>query len=627
MDLRRFTLSVAITASLAPRATNAQSIAHSRESHAISGTLVFTPPKPRHGDFVRVTYDPADALAHDTAVELRGIRRSNRDLLSGNPRTTVTRIAVLKRGRDGQLNGTFRFPGDADMLRLAVGSLDSTRADGNLGAHWRLLAHNRHAIPLQESFAIAIWDLLQRNAWDEALATAHLFTDHYPDAPAAWFHRVAAEIGVRGYSDFNRDLPRYQQRLASLDERFGRVTPSPDDAALMYWLALQLRDTSRSRTWRTRLLADFPRHPLAVQEAASDIAAKKQDPSATLAELEALSPSEPVPLQLSVIALAVARRAGDTLAFRRWLARAVREGGHTPLTAAQALAETAPYEREGLRAMDQLERGLPERPHELTEVDGTLQSEEPKRASRRREVLLVRGRVLLRLRDSVAALDAYVKAADLEWSPPVFRTVRTLALALRDSARARDYALLSFADPLVDKANRDSLLQLLSPADTSILGQITADAFTAMRKRLPPLGSDTVDLKGFTLSREGVVTSASELSAQRNTVLLALWGPGCPAARADLPSLAAMQQRLPLVGSMVVVATSEEPSADLAAYLARQASVPLLFHDPANNIRRRLSAYGLPWYFVIDAGGRVLYRGSSLPIAAAFASAYAAPVQ
>ena len=584
--------------------------------------LSFNPRTAHHNERVRVSYDPTPILAADSVLVLRAVYRSNNDLLRGFNKTTVRTIAVLRRGDDRIFRGEFVYPQDADLVRVAVASIDSTRADGNSGTHWTLLAHGPTNRPLVESLSIAVWDLVQRNAWDEALSTAERLTELYPASPAAWFHQVAAEMGVVGESDFATRLPRYENKLRQLDASFTRSSPTPNDVALMYWLSFQVGDTSRASKWRRRLLKDFRRHPLAVQEQASEIAAREQAPAITLRQLDSLASAAPGHALLPVMVLSFARKVGDSSTIRASWTNAVRRSAYAEHAMARMLSETRKFEKEGLRLLERMLADADAGRVDLNEVDATLASVQPSRRELQRELLMAIGDARTRLKDSSGALTAYGRAADLEWSPTALSAARTLAQSRGDTARASRYALRLIADPLLSAVAVDSLRQLhFAHVDSAGFVRLLAGARDDMKRLLPSTELGTFDVRSFAVSKAGSELKLSKLLTPGSTAIVAVWGRGCPGARDDQPKLAALEKRARSLGISLLVTTPELESPELHAYIAAEPAFPTLYHDSRNALRQRFSAFGLPWYFVIDAGGPVLYRGTSLETAAAYAVA------
>jgi hypothetical protein len=296
-----------------------------------------------------------------------------------------------------------------------------------------------------------------------------------------------------------------------------------------------------------------------------------------------------------------------------------------PVSTAVTLARVhglAPEASRMLAAMlDSLDRGLG---HRLRDVDGTLADVQRAAPTRRREILAAMASVSLADGDSGAALARYVEAAELGWSPTVFRAARALARARGDRDIERRMAALLAADPLSEGHIRDSI----RAADPTLASDEAWAAYLAageleIARRVSVDGAGVDASRAIRLAPWGTrQVTARRLDGGRPTVI-ALWSRACPASAPQLPALARLQAVLARRGIDLLVVTRDEPSEDLASFVAGQRAAPVIHHDPENTAARTFAAYGWPHFFVLDGRGRLRTRAYDITTVGAEALAVA----
>ena len=153
MDLRSSTLpTLALTALLAltPPTRSAHALASGQDPGPSVANLVFTPEAPPPGSTVTVTYHPAEALAREPELILRGHFRVANGSDSGLGARNV-RIATLAPSGGGSFTASFRLPELASHGAFVVEDIAGERLDTNGGKHFDLLVHGEDKSSLADA--------------------------------------------------------------------------------------------------------------------------------------------------------------------------------------------------------------------------------------------------------------------------------------------------------------------------------------------------------------------------------------------------------------------------------------------------------------------------------------------
>jgi len=101
----------------------------------------------------------------------------------------------------------------------------------------------------------------------------------------------------------------------------------------------------------------------------------------------------------------------------------------------------------------------------------------------------------------------------------------------------------------------------------------------------------------------------TEQSLPRGKVLLLnFWATWCPPCRQEMPSMAALHQKLKDHGLKIVAVSVDRDQRELAGFV-REYSIPFeVLHDAGTNISHRYGVFRYPESFLIDRTGRIRYH-------------------
>jgi len=114
--------------------------------------------------------------------------------------------------------------------------------------------------------------------------------------------------------------------------------------------------------------------------------------------------------------------------------------------------------------------------------------------------------------------------------------------------------------------------------------------------------------------KEGDIAPAFTLKDLRGTeqslprgkvLLLNFWATWCPPCRQEMPSMAALHQKLKDHGLKIVAVSVDRDQRELAGFV-REYSIPFeVLHDGSADISRRYGVFRYPESFLIDRSGKV----------------------
>jgi len=229
------------------------------------------------------------------------------------------------------------------------------------------------------------------------------------------------------------------------------------------------------------------------------------------------------------------------------------------------------------------------------------------------------GRLLARLGQALledglvaSGRDTLVLAARSLWDPAVStRLVHAFRQQGDTLAAARQLARI-IVDPAAPAALRDSLARLEPGVDGVRWNRLVAEARQEMRAWV------LEDAVMRTLPRvDAIITSggaAQSLDHARRgrPAVVTFWSRFCGPSRQQMAELPRLAERLRAHGVELIAITTEEPSAELAKFLAESKVTIPVHHDRTRQAGRAFGQYATPEYHVVDADGRLRFTRSSL---------------
>ena len=151
---------------------------------------------------------------------------------------------------------------------------------------------------------------------------------------------------------------------------------------------------------------------------------------------------------------------------------------------------------------------------------------------------------------------------------------------------------------------------------------LSASATSCTPTNAPPArAADTVVVEsqrvGQRLPRLTVATFSPDSvtiggATPQPVTLLNLWSTYCGPCIAEMPALAALEQRYSTHGLRVIAVSVDRGDAEVKAFLLRYPLSLPIGRDPAGTITAALANTALPQNVLVAADGRVLYRANGL---------------
>lgn len=571
---RTTTFAVALTAllCLAPTTRSAHALAPVQDPGPPAGNLVFTPEAPAPGSTVTVRYHPAEGLAAEPELILRGHFR-----IAMEPDSELgarnERIATLAPAGDGSFTASFSLPELAAHGVFVVEDIGGERLDANGGRHFDLLVHG------EDKSSLA----------DALFARAAYYRDRDP--------AIALRSGERAM-ELRREVVAEENPGDSVTITFtgSSVMLTAEDLE-----RIGLPDVRWVRTWeRWRQDGD--------SRAALD---------GFEAEWPAVGHKRP---GMSSSALLIAVRTLDLAAVDRWAGRILDNGWTDPwsdkLMVARMISQI-PVRRD--RALE-LARGA------MADLDAVDFARDPGRqlgqtageyagvvAQARADALVKHSRLLAEAGFEEQSLEVLEAATAESAEPYLFRRLGELRLARGDATGAAHAFAVVASDPGTLPAEARALARraghsadspewqrLLESAAATVLPRALAGA---VRRSLPPVR--VADAEGERLALEQIVGG--------EPAVVVFWARWCGPCIEEIPEVARLAQALEPRGvRLVSVSTDDVPGAGMDAWLRDRRVTYPVYYDLDGEAWAAFGAEYIPAVFVLDENGLVRFEHSHI---------------
>jgi thiol-disulfide isomerase/thioredoxin len=316
--------------------------------------------------------------------------------------------------------------------------------------------------------------------------------------------------------------------------------------------------------------------------------------------------------QVASYGTGLAFASGDTALIRRWTSR-LAESEPDARSAARRMAtqfvRVPSFRSEGIRLLRaELDSAMQLRSSDRG-LEETLAEQRTRQDGMRRRMLATLGQALVADGRSAEARAALTEAASSGWSPSLFGAVRSASLLVGDTSTALKMAARMIADPRTSTAFAGSV----QPVAVRLLGeagwQRELDSARALYvERLLSGASVRALARGARVrSLDGKTQELRELTTGHVTVV-AFWSRFCGPAIEELPQLNKVASRLARVGVPVVSIVEEtNPSPELTSFLREKHVTVPVYLDRWHEASRAFNQWGTPYYYVVDAEGRIRF--------------------
>jgi len=582
------------------------------EAGSSTGVLRLTPALPKAGQAITVSYEPPASLQRHSWVALRARLRSpnGKSYNDGVPIATIARLRPASTGAS-TFTGTITLPDSVVFAALAVEDSAGMVVDDDAGRAWEVLIAGADGKPLYSALNQRTHDLMGRN-WEEGFATVQRMISLYPNQLDAWNWLLSYQ-GWLGRAGDDSVLAIHRAKLAEFDTKFSRTG---EEAGLMAWYARGIDSATYTR-WRKRLMQESPNDGFAIQwrlYGQLDSLRLTKDTARAILVVEALWSEAGMERRRQVAAvgynLAAAR--GNADAMRLWADRIIsseRDQRSAALYLATRLASKPVTREEGMRRLRATLADLDLLRPEQRGLAETVDEQRRRQDGEKRQALAALGRALVAAGQHRAGLDTLALASADGWDLDVFRAVRTASLAAGDQDRAFTMLARLTVDPRTDSVFADSAAQTgertLGASKWAALIDTAGRAF--VERMLEHANTRSLSGRMELRDLDGKAHDLRDLAAGHVTVV-AFWSRFCGPAVEDLPRMNAIAERLTRKGARIVSIVEEaRMSPELAAFLRdKKVSMPTYF-DTRHEASRAFNQWGTPYYFVLDADGRVRF--------------------
>ncbi|HEX6599749.1 MAG TPA: TlpA disulfide reductase family protein, partial [Gemmatimonadaceae bacterium] len=583
------------------------------EAGTTSGTLTFAPAMPLPGQRVTVSYRPSALLSDQPWLALRARLRapSGESYNAGVP---VVTVATLHRADDGTFAGTFALPDSVVFAALAVEDSSASVIDDNGSRAWELLVSDRSGRPLFAALEQRANDMMGRN-WEEGFATVQRMVALYPDTLRGWLW-LRAYHNWLGRSEDDSIRALHRTRLAAFESEFAKKTPSPDEEGMLAWYA-QGTDSSTAARWRSRLLREAPTNSFAIQWrllSVFDSLRARHDTVWARRQLDTLWAQAPRDRRAQVAdagtGLAFASR--DTTLIRRWTTRLSDSENDARASARRTalnFTRLPSLRSEGIaRLRAEIDSLMTLEPTDRA-LDETLAEQRARQDRLRRQTMATLGQALVADGRPAEAREVLAEATSIGWNLGVFATVRSASLLAGDTSSALRMAARIIADPRTPASFGESVdpIAVRQLGESAWTRELDSARALFVQRMLAGASVRTLARKARVRSLDGKTESIADLTKGRVSVV-AFWSRFCGPAIQELPQLNEVAARLARDGIPVVSIVDEpKPSPELRAFLKdKQVTVPV-YLDSWHEASRAFNQWGTPYYYVVDAEGRIRF--------------------
>jgi hypothetical protein len=598
----------AVAAALALLFVGAALFLRTPELEAEKSELRFLPRDPRAGQEVTVEYRATSKLADEDRLVLRARLFRPQDGMTQH----IVRLTELARCADRMYRGSFRLPDSVQYAVFAVEDPAGTRVDHD-PTGWELMVHAVDGRPLAGALERRI-SYRQMLDTELALRAAREMDRLYPDSVQSGFWLYAMErtrSNRAGQDSLTRVHRARLHRLEQMLQRRGG--PTPAEMTQLTFYAMAVGDTATQHRWRDRLIREAPRDPAAIQLRVFKIVeASGGDRAASMAGLEELwREVGPVPGQLPFTAFMSAQVAGDAEAMRRWGERMERVQPDWSGTVTAAFLRIPALRPEALARARRQIRELSAPRDESRPLGYTV--DDWRRSSRQQQGFFLGelGKVLAAEGRTAAALDTLQQAIRAGWNVDLFRTIADTRLAIGDTAGALPVLARVAADPTTPRAFEDSVRSRGGAEfDAARWDSLVATGRKEMRADVWARSVDQ-PLRGSVRLTDGQGRRNDWSYDHDGVTFVAFWSRHCPPSLMQLGELQRISARLGAEGVKVTTITEEEPSQELARFLAEKGYTFPVLHDVDRDSERAFDNRATPRYLVLDAEGRIRFASYS----------------
>lgn len=574
------------------------------------GELDITPRAPHQADTIIVTYRPRAEFMDAARLRLRTVFHPADDVTPWS-RTAVT-AAWLEKSRDGQFRGRFVLPAQAAYVRLAVEDSTASVVDARGNQPWEVLVHDENGAP--RISAIRSRGLaLGTEEWERSRDIARNATEVLPDHPSGWLMHTVYELEIADRANRQRTIESLVPRAVALDSTWRTRSAREPWAMLdLASIANMVGRAEDAKWWKRALLREAPHSRAAYSARTESLPMGAPDGNhVVLDSMErwfAIDPDSLTPF--AQVVLTAALQQGDSLAVNRWADRVVAADSSIALPIARTLVSKPNMAATGVR----IAQRAATRAHERRDGDRPLASRrrawEQQAGDNERLAFTVVGEGLLTLGRPNEAKEILTGAAVGGWNARAYRLLGEAHLATGDTSAALDALAHAAADP-IEGAPAELLATpfLRTEAQKSAWEATMAAARRAMHAHVLDLTTETPVLGHPRVwGEDGREVPLDSLTAHRVT-LLAIVSRSCGPSLQDLPSLGRLSRALAAKPVRVFAMPREAMTDNLRAFWRQRGfSTPILL-DREGEVARSLAVHSTPTYLLLDAKGRLRWRG------------------
>ena len=568
------------------------------------------------GNTLAVEYKSTSLFADEDRLFIRGRYRIPGDEFASGPRGQVI-TAPLYRYDGNRFEGTVELPDSAVYTVFAIENAAGDAIDSRGGALWKVIKEDENGKPLYAGLVQKQYEWKERNG-ELALAAARQAKSLYPDKPEAW--AGVAIFEALGVLDADPEVLRSRDaaRFNQFERDFAGRSLTAEQLAGMYLYSITVSAPDRFEYWRSRLFAEAPGHPTAVQARVFDILDRYTErPDLALEELEELWQAHgSAHAELPRKGVALALRTGVVSHVDRWADRKHTIEPAASFNDAMAMLEIPALRTSGMnRLREQLARWDADADQNRA-LQSTVREDRLRVAALRRRAFVALGKALVETGQPVAGLDTLTLAVSTGWDANAFGAMAHAYIGLGDTERAVTMLARVVVDPGTHPPAVDSLEALgVAAIGWSAWDMLRQGALTEMYQRtLTESIGRSVPEDVEVVDDEGKRHRLRDLTAGRVT-FIALWTRFCNRCIEQVDKLEEVAARLRATApdaANAMVVTDGPPSAELRRLIeAHQITLPL-FYDESLGAHRALGAWEIPNYVVLGGAGRVQFARTQL---------------